>query len=482
MPKDSNRMAFSDQSDSRPFPRGFLLSRDPHEPPAGYQPGPILDHFSIDPMMEVTHATCSHRFVIILGLAFHEACDSAEDIANILARALAKDEASFLFELREVTGRFAIVYGGPGFLSVLSDATATRSVFYAEDGGVIASHAQLVAAHRGSLEEKDSLPFMNGFPGNFTPYRGVKMLTANLICDLWRCNVRRYWPSRKLSVRSSDEVAELMLESVASNLQKAAQSAPVRLASTAGIDSRVVLACALKAGIEFETFTYGSPVGATRVDHRVAKHLADEFGFSHTSVRSEELSPKEEEDFLASSYTRSHMSAVGGLKRYFGTPSTIGANGNLFEIARDHYLGVRKYENEFSGARLASVVYYRKLSPKFKKKIAMIMSADKYMHTVEPYFAQWLADIGGFSGGYFPPMTQFYWEHRMAAWNGPFTLERDFYSNFLVPFNSHKMFELFLSVPEKERFKGEIPNAILRRVDPKLLEIPVNPASFPVAR
>lgn len=468
------------ESGTTPFPRGFLLTQGPHVPPVGFEPGPILDNFSVDPLTEVSYAIYSHHYVILLGLVFRKGCDGAGEVANTLAKALAKNEASFLSDLRSVTGRFAVIYGGPGFLSVLSDATATRTIFYDEDGGCIASHAQLVAAYRGTSEDRDPLPFMNGFPGNFTPYRGVKMLTANLVCDLWECGVRRYWPSKKLARLSSDDVADLVLDEVCETLIKTAQVAPVKLALTAGIDSRVVLACALKAGINFEAFTYGSPVGSTKVDHGIAKHLASEFGFSHTSVRSEQLDPKVEKCFLESCYTQSHMRAIGGLQRFFGSKKTIGLNGNLFEIARDHYAGVRKYESEYFGAKLASIIYYRKLSPKFKKKIASMMSVDKYIHTIEPYFAQWLADSGGFVGGYFPPMTQFYWEHRMAAWNGPFTLERDFYSNFLVPFNSHRLFELFLSVPESERFEGSIPRSILSRVDTKLVEIPVNPPSFPV--
>lgn len=480
MPVENCRDLYGSESGSRPFPRGFLLSKEPHEPPAGYEPGPILKNFSVDPLTEVAHAIHLQHYVVILGLAFHKACVDVAEVANTLAKALAKNEESFMSVLRGVTGRYAVIYGGPGFLSVLSDATATRTIFYDVEGGCIASHAQLVAAHRGSLEDRDPLLFMNGFPGNFTPYRGVKMLTANMVCDLWDCRVRRYWPSKRLFDRSSDEAAEAALKVISDTIVKSAEIAPVKLALTAGIDSRVVLACALKAGIEFEAFTYGNPVGPTRVDHRVAKHLASEFGFSHTSVRAEQLNAEEEKSYFQTTYTRNHLSAIGGLQRFFGSRRTIGLNGNLFEIARDHYEGVRKYEREYSGARLVSVVYYRKLSPKFKKKIAATMSADKYIQMVEPYFKQWLADTGGFAGGYFPPMTQFYWEHRMAAWNGPFTSERDFYSNFLVPFNSHELFELFLSVPERERFERSIPYSIFGQVDPKLCEIPVNPSSFPV--
>ena len=464
--------------EDRPFPRGFLLTQRPHSVPAGYKPGPILTNFSIDKLTEVSHSSCDNHFVILLGLAFHEGYDSAASISEALVRELVRGETKFFSELKKVAGRYAVIYGGPGFLRVVSDATATRSIFYAEEGGCIASHAQLVAMYRDSYRQIDPLKFMNGFPGNFTPFRGVRILTANMVCDLWDCTTQRYWPSKKISPRTVDEVAEATLTTVASNLKKAAQIAPLKIALTAGFDSRVILACALEAAVPFETFTYGKPVGGTEVDHKVAKHLAGVFGFSHTSVRSKPLNPTEEANFRATSYTNNHMLAAKGLEQFFGSPRSIGVNGNLFELARDHYGTVRHYENEYSGAELMTRMYYHKLSPKFKKRIASSTRSGDYIRSLEPYFAEWLKDVGGFAGGFFPPVTQFYWEHRMAAWNGPFTLERDFYSNFLVPFNSHQIFELFLATPENERFDRAIPYALMKRVDSRLTEIPINPPSF----
>lgn len=461
------------------FSRGFILSREAHEAPENFVAGPVLKHFSVHPLLQVNQAQNGPYFVVVLGLAFHESADEVTSVPGILLNALFESEEEFFSELRHVSGRYVVIYGGPGFLRVVSDATATRSVFYADNGDVVSSHPQLAARYLGTEDNRDPLPFMNGFPGNFTPYRGVKLLTANLVCELWGGSIRRYWPSRKIEQLSAEDAAERAFSIAVSNIQKASEVSPLKLALTAGIDSRVVFGCAMKAGVDFDTFTYGSPSGAERIDHRVAKHLAGEFKQTHRSVRPSALIESAEANILEASFTNNHVAAIGGLQQFFESPRTIGLNGNLLELARDHYMTTREYEKEYFGGKLYAMIYYRKLSQRFKKNLSNSISRDKYIHTVEQYFNEWLSQIGGFVGGYFPPVSQFYWEHRMAAWNGPFTIERDFYSDFLVPFNSHKIFELFLSVPETDRYERKIHLSMLRLANPRLIDVPINPKAWP---
>lgn len=457
-------------------PRGFVLSDEDIAPPKGFSSVEVLPNLYVTADQEISTASSDGLVVVVLGLAISH---SVSSVAEYLLESLREGENQFFSRLGETAGRYAVFFGSSTDLKVVSDATATRSIFYRESGGLVASHAYLVSA----LEPKSkrvSLPFGNGFPGNFTPFEGVKILTANFVLDVNSGRINRYWPINVARKKAADPGTEI-LELVTDNLKQMAKGRRVKLALTAGIDSRLVLACALSSGIDFEAFTYGKPSGGVRIDHLVAAEIARKFGIAHTSVEAVRSHP----DFLAAvnraSYTRNHIKAVQGLAAYFGDNSTIGLNGNLLELGRDHYELARELSEQFEGAELATEIYWRKLPKRFRDNISANRGIEAYKKQTFEYFEAWLSEIGGFQGGYYPAHSQFYWEHRMASWNGPFSIERDFYCNFVVPFNSHRIFELFWDYSEVARRNREPHTQLIEKVDQHLLDIPINPRVWPLA-
>src|SRR5699024_4956242 len=76
------------------------------------------------------------------------------------------------------------------------------------------------------------------------------------------------------------------------------------------------------------------------------------------------------------------------------------------------------------------------------------------------------------------PFDQFYWEHRMATWQGVAMSERDFYAEPFIPYNSRRVFEAMLGAPFASRRADEAALRMVEMVDPRLLEFPINPKTW----
>lgn len=83
--------------------------------------------------------------------------------------------------------------------------------------------------------------------------------------------------SDKLSVMSYKEIADVIYNIVLSNVGSLTDK-DIALTLTGGMDSRVILACLLKAGIKPKCLTFGNPQA---VDVVISKQIAKYFGLDH---------------------------------------------------------------------------------------------------------------------------------------------------------------------------------------------------------
>jgi hypothetical protein len=97
-----------------------------------------------------------------------------------MLNALLISEAAFFNLIDQYSGRHAILFGPKDKPRILTDATGMRTVFYAAEGGVVASHALLVEETLGGEIERTELPFRYGYPGNHTPYVRTRLLLIRL--------------------------------------------------------------------------------------------------------------------------------------------------------------------------------------------------------------------------------------------------------------------------------------------------------------
>src|SRR5690625_3129507 len=323
------------------FPLAFLCSVSPVDPPPTFVAGPLLPNFWVHPWTNREIAAGPQLFVIILGHAVPVRPDQGSDAAGTLLTALQYGEGEFFRALDNYSGRHAIIFGTPGNISVVSDATGMRSVYYATDGGVVASHAQLVEQALGGRIEISGLPFRYGYPGNRTPYSRTRILTPNTYYWMTANLIRRFWPVTTPAPTTVEDAAKHLLESSTHALRAMAQDRRVRLTLTAGLDSRAILAIALNAGVAFSTYTYGDDT-ASEVDRSVAVDLATRHGIEHAMVNQPVTSQVLQNHLVESHYAFHHVGWVGALREYFEDPTNLAIIGSLLEIGRSNYMPARQ--------------------------------------------------------------------------------------------------------------------------------------------
>lgn len=462
------------------FPRGFLLSVEPVEPPAHFVPGPVLPHFAVHPLATVEHAADPDgTFVVILGTCVPTDTDGAGGTAaEVLLGALRSSEDAFLTALDRFAGRHVVLYGRGESVRVVTDATAMRSVFYASDGRVVGSHALLVERALGGHIERDKVPFWYGYPGNRTPYARTRLLTANTLYDLTAGEVRRFWPTRQPQERSVEDAAAETLARATTALRNVARQRPVKLALTAGLDSRALLAVVLRSGIDVECYTYGSGPD-TAVDRAFAADLAREVGLRHTVVPTARPDGDLAAALSEAHYGTHHRTAVGPLREWTGDPSTAALTANLLEIGRSFFKAHRGWLEPPVTGRAMAALYHRVIGARGKERIREFGEEEFLAHAAHGFDELVAVSDLASVEGLIDPFDQFYWEHRMSAWHGTSMLERDFYAEAFIPFNARVIFTAMLGVTRAERDRGAVLRRLIEMVDERLLSVPINPKEWP---
>lgn len=462
------------------FPRGFILTTRAIGPPPTFETGPILENLHIHPWTHVEHAGDTDQFVIILGTCTPTDRWDTDRPADRLLTALRASESTLLITLDEYAGRHVVIFGSASTPKVVADATAMRSVFYAEQGGVVSSHALLVERALGGEPERDPMPFRYGFPGNRTPYTRTRLLTPNTYYDVAQNQVRRFWPVIEPRPRSVESVAVEILERASEALRRIARERPVKIALTAGLDSRVMLATALHSGIEFETYTYGGQKD-TAMDRAFAADLADDFGIPH-AVPPKASNEAALRDHLAEAhFTTMHGPIVRTLMQWFSDPSAAAVSANLLEIGRSYYARLRdRGDAEPYTAEAMAALHHYSAGTRTREEIEEYGEAEFFQRS-EASFQEFIDDTDYlYAAGRLDAFDLFYWEYRMSAWHGAAMVERDFYGEAFIPFNSRRTFEALLGVPQADRDTAAVFHRLIEMVDPRLLDKPINPKEWPL--
>lgn len=459
------------------FPRGFLLSEGPFEPPDGFIPGPILPGLSVHPWANVTSAgNIKEGFVIVIGTCVSvDPSAPTHDPSERLLSALRKSEDDFYEILDNCAGRHAVVWGMENDIRIASDATSMRSIFYSEKEGVVASHALLVEKTLGGEIQKSAIPFRYGHPGNRTPYSRTKLLTPNTAYNFTDKKVERFWPRAPLPERTVKDVALEVLMKASTAMRRIAEDRPVKMALTAGLDSRALLAVVLYSGIEFETYTYGRGRD-TLMDRNLAGDLAAKMGIKHTTIETERPSADLQSRLDDAHYASHHQNAITPLRAWMEDVRTVAVTANLLEIARSFYKSAKVAGvcEPSTGEGMRDL--HLRSTPRSGKEAITAWGEDKYNEEASEAFEEFIQDSKIRSATkYLDAFDVFYWEHRMSAWHGASMVERDFYAEAFIPFNTRSIFAAALGVREFERDTAAVFHEIIRLVDTRLTDLPINP-------
>lgn len=448
-------------------------------------------HLYTHPDLQATVCERGGAHLILLGYALDpDAPDDADaDIAARLAQVADTPEALFEQTVR-LGGRWVIMAVGPRRQVLFHDPGGLRSVVYMRDAaGLVwcASQPELLRRARPLAGDADAQhaflesPYMAHepeawWPGDRTPYAGVRHLLPNHALDLHRGATWRYWPRVPRPSLSFEDGAAAGADLLRRLFDAAARRQPLAVAMTAGLDSRLLLAAArsLVPTARFFTHDYYT-IDARHPDARIPQRLADTFGLRYQWIDAE--SPRAffasedprigtfREAYSASvtTATTARAPAAYALSEAL-PPESLHVKGNMSEITRRYYARfVNPDVVPLDGSALATLT-------------GMGDNAFAARH-----FQAWRdAAAGPLREAGYDLLDVFFWEQRIGRWEAQDQAEMDFALDAFTPFNCRALLETLLAVAPQHRGQPSeaLHLALIERLWPEVMTVPVNPPTL----
>ena len=430
----------------------------------------------VHPDLQVIIVCDAMKTLILLGYIFDpENYQASND--NIMQKVLEenKDFISVLFALKPYSGRYAIIYKDATSFNIVQDALALREVYYCqiENKVICASQPNLLERFAKPKLLKSSDPELLDFvenhlphirngrlwPGDGTVYDGIKHLLPNHYLDIHELKSYRYWPNTHLERLQINDAVEKCASYLQGALKAAAYRQPLMIAVTAGFDSRALLS----ASKEICKSVYYFINKIERLDDhsndiRIPKELFRQIGIPfHIHTYSKEVPDDFKNTFLSNTFFAQEELLPVIYNLYYKQHSDKLNILGVGEVGRTKYFDPPK---DLDAYYLAYMLKYRKSSYAVKE------------------CAKWLSQAKSVANQYnLNIMTLFWWEVLIGNWGSVGNSESDIAIEEFDPYDSHYLYETFLSVDTKYRtFNDNILfKELIRYMWPQLLEAPVNP-------
>ncbi len=463
-----------DQLDYR---RQFLLAR---------QPIIELDRWNkiqvgryclyVHPDLQTTIAKDSTKTLILLGYLFdpNNHKSSNQEILNQMLSATI-DFRSFILGLKPYTGRYAVFYQDHECLNLVQDALALREVYYCQHENRIVCGSQpnlLVRFSIPRIQEsldpdlldfvKNHMPYIrNGrlWVGDGTPYESVKHLLPNHYLDIIRMRSSRYWPNTHLIRLGLDEAVCKCAAFLKGAMEAAAYRYPLMLAVTAGEDSRALLAASKEISHSIYFFInkieqLNDQSGDIRIPREIFRRIGIPF---HINRYPKDVPEDYKRIFLQNCfYAREQLLPV--IYNIYHKQ-----HGNKLNILGVGEVGRTKFFDEpknLTPYYLAYMLHYRRSS-------YAVRESETWLTATRPVARRYGLNI----------MTLFWWEVLIGNWGSVGNSESDIAIEEFDPYDSHFIYEMFLSVDAKYRtFRDNILfRELIQFMWPQLLDVPFNP-------
>lgn len=434
---------------------------------------------------------------VLLGNAFDpwNGLHDEGDVLEELDAGYRRGEEDFFGVLDRLTGRFVLFYfrgDGTGF--AVQDAVGLKNLFYAESpfGPCFASHSQLLADVLRLPRDPDIDRLVRSYfygigirhlPGLRTPFRGMRMLSANTLLRLPDLRVERFFP-RGPYPESEDlqTTAKIIGDIFARSFDLLVEKKPLAVSLSTGTDSRVTLAASRAHSDKIHYFSYISDA-AEEKDAFGAARLCQLLGIGHMIYRV----PVEEMGVL----TGTELSAI------LDHNSAYVRNPKPSERAKLHYLlehfpmGMMEVKSPVS--EIGRAIYCKKLgvdslperlTPRHMSNFYKRNMFDRPMlRFMDQAFLEYIETTAFGRDFYnYEQHDMFYWEHRNSAWASLANQDHDILHDMTVIFNNREVLKWLLSPPRKDRIADRLHHEIIRYLWPDVLQIPLSNTASPKHR
>jgi hypothetical protein len=459
------------------YRRQFLLARQPIIELDGWEKRQVGQYcLHVHPDLQTTVANDSIKTLILLGYLFDPNSYKSSN-QDILSRILAtsKDFVSFIQALKPYTGRYAVFYQDRKCLSLVQDALALREVYYCKHENEVVCGSQtnlLVRFSNPRIQEsldpelrdfvQNHMPYIrNGrlWVGDGTPYESIKHLLPNHYLDLTRMQSYRYWPNAQLIRLGLDEAICKCAAFLRGAMKAAAYRQPVMLAVTAGEDSRALLAASKEISSSIYFFINKiDQLNDQSPDIRIPKEIFRRIGIPFNVHQYTKEVPEEyKRIFLQNTYYAREQLLPVIYNVYYTQHSD---KLNILGVGE---VGRTKFYNEPKNL----TPYYLAYMLHYRRSTYAVRECESWLEGIKSIARRYGLNI----------MTLFWWEVLIGNWGSVGNSESDIAIEEFDPYDSHLLYEMFLSVDAKYRtFKDNILfKELIKFMWPQLLDVPLNP-------
>lgn len=365
-------------------------------------------------------------------------------------------------------GRWLLI----GNCQIHLDANGLLGCFYGESAGDLwlsSSPVLLAQILDTDLKDDRDLVYGRGMAWYTPPRSGfqqIKRLLASQKINLITGEISPRPLMRKIARdRSYEETITLVEDALVTALQNLGrQQQPLYLGLTGGYDSRLMLAIAVKAGIDFTTFTRVAERMSV-ADRILPPKLARQCGIPHVFLRNKPPQEQQQRRQLVRQHAGNNVSNGDAEPFVMGVRDKlrgISFGGHGFAIASGFHT-LRQLPATFTPDRSAVQIAQLFGEPADSSAVTGIK--------------EWLFWVQQHPQPHLDWRDRFFLEQRQAGWLSSKEQVYDLTDLTRFPIlNASRTYSLLLSIPEAKRLGSLVQVALLERLAPQLCRYPFNPA------
>lgn len=359
-------------------------------------------------------------------------------------------------------------------VEVFTDCSAVYKCFYQKDnnGNIIAlcSDPILVQMYFGAMRDKstEAISYYSSeaflkFPyriGNLTSFQNVFQLLPNYSLNLSTNNIHRIFPRIGIERNSMEEIAERLRLYFDNITRQLVRTFSVRVALTAGWDSRMVLASTIALKEKVKYFTFKTPMlNDKHIDITVSKAIAKSLNLDYNLINCTQEIDQSQVNILHESFELldpvQFEFILNGVAKFNDKKEVI-LEGTVSEVVKNYLEDVRIR----SGEDLCRAMHF----PVHSYTASYFDNKYSELKLLEHKYGYDLRDLA-------------HWEQDITNFAAQKTFIKQSYANVVPIFNSRKLIIDILSTDRKYRDKQShfFYNFFIDQYYPELGEFQVNP-------
>lgn len=343
---------------------------------------------------------------------------------------------------------------------VFADAMSSQSAIFNAEHQIVCSSTAMLPDHLQELNNKfiktlNIAKSEHFYPFSLLPQLGARRLLPSHKYSFQTSKVCRYWWPDLNQWVDLTNAASLISKQVKSVISICLDHYPVRQGLSAGLDTRLMLACSKEQRKQIKFWTRAEKKKDSLIDQDVAIALSARFNLNHELIHANNKDLKDADEWL---YRTGYCIGGGALK-----------NRHLIDSIEQVYVALTGIGGETCRAFYwPSTSLPKRLSAPLLLRLAGLPELDEFIDAGHQY----LSEIQ-----HLPVYVQlglFYLENRVAAYASPHKYGNENGIIFVYPLNQHETVNQMLICPQRLQITAALHRKVIQQCWPELLDLPHN--------